>query len=99
MATMVAAIHRFTSSEAAQAFFDNSIKESTVLDGFFLKRDGFFKVMDGQDTYVSYLDEEKANYIVIAYPKGTAFAIDSGETEPPSPADTSAPDPTPDPSG
>ena len=78
MATMVAGIHCFKSSDAAQAFFDNSIKESEGLDGFWLKREGYFRVMEGEDQFKSYLDETQAIYIVIAYPKGTGFAIDSG---------------------
>lgn len=78
MPDIEAKIDAFTTEELATAFFENSVLDAEQnLDGFMLKQSGFFSVYKDED-YQSQLVEGGATFVVISYPKGTAFRIDGG---------------------
>lgn len=76
---MEAKIDIFSLESDAKAFFKESIEDSDTLDGFMIKRAGFFSVYKNED-YKSALDDD-AVFFVISYPKGTGFAIDGSTAE------------------
>lgn len=85
---MEARIDTFSTEENAKAFFANSIVESEAIDGFMLKRSGYFSIYKNE-AYKSDLDSSEEVYLVISYPKGTGFAIDGSSA---APAEESAPE-------
>ncbi|MEO1648914.1 MAG: hypothetical protein AAFR32_08860 [Pseudomonadota bacterium] len=90
-------IHYFRVEEEAKAFFENMVKESEEFDGFWIKESGFTSTVAGRSGEKRYIDEDPV-FIVVRYPNGTPFAIDSGKADAalaaPAPDPTPAPTPT-----